>query len=78
MNSKKKSVEVHLNSAFKERVQAKALDLVKQGLNEGKVDTLLGNLGLFIDNKPKHALFEFNFDTEGLKGKKVFVGSNKD
>lgn len=74
-----KRIEADLNPAFRKKVENSALELVNQGLNQGKVDILLGKLGLFIDNKPLHVFFEFQFDEiESLKGKKVYVGSNEE
>ena len=68
-----------INPEFKQQAIEKALELVKDGKQEGYLDDkIFGELTVFIDNKPNAVLLKIdgNDVCSELFGKMIYVGGN--
>lgn len=76
---KKSKVSIKVSDSFERTVYAKALELVREGKDEGFVDSQhFGELGIYIDRKPELVLlhFEGTKHSPELHGKHIYIGGS--
>ena len=68
-----------VSDSFEETVILKALQIVKEGGDQGEVDNEhFGQLGIFINRRPDNVMLVYQGMTKSpLEGKTIYIGGNE-